>query len=157
MPIVIPPPARLHMSEEQTAYAIRCLREWLAFKNENDQDEPELARLADVLEDSTLFHRLMEGIDPLPYPPPISFGESNYAAATSESWPCTVRGPLAGEADTSWAGQGKHLLVDDAQWRLVSESDGPSYYARYYKDGPLYRFYKNPSVEDAWFGVKMPT
>jgi len=77
------------MDKTEMEFAIICFNKWLWIREKWEESEfppRSLTQIGIDAEHSSLLRRLLEGKEPLEYPPPRSFSYPNYSLAENDDW-----------------------------------------------------------------------
>lgn len=112
---------------------VMCVLRWLAIREENRIPPP--GRFTNLEEDitfSALLRRLIQGKEPLPEPPPESFGQPWYDLMEHG------RAEAVEVNEVSW-GKDSHIIINQAIWRIDQIQMGGQLIVSHREDGPRFR------------------
>ena len=120
---------------------VMCVLRWLAIRESNSIPPPgRFHHLEDDISHSALLRRLIDGKDPLPDPPPESFGQPWYELVEIG----TSANVSVSEID--W-GRGTHLIINQALWKVIRQENEDSCLVTHRRGGSLYRLER---LKDGW-------
>jgi len=133
------------LTPEQKARYDRAVAEYARIQEENRSRLERAGRAPEthqISPKSALFARLLEGKEPLPYPPPTSFSYPWYdIIETPGKYQVTLGGLVA---DANANDTGEHLLLNQCPWTVVRHNEGGGRFLVF-----LRKLAASPAVDDA--------
>lgn len=128
---------------------IDLLFKWLEIREEHGVDFPgSLDQLKISMLKSSLLKRMIEGKEPLPYPPPRSYSYPWYSLI--EDGEGTSKDVWRGDAWVDDLYNCPTLIIDQFPWKIIKELSPEEWFVVYsYKD-----FEESTSCEDTWHVFK---
>lgn len=112
---------------------VMCVLRWLSIREDNSIPPPgRFHHMEDDISHSALLRRLIDGKDPLPDPPPESYGQPWYELMENgQSTDVQV-------AELEW-GNGTHLIINESLWKILRQDGPDAWYITYRRGSHLFR------------------
>ena len=139
----VPPPLHMVDTIENRRRILYCILVWLSICGENGRAFPEsLVRLRIEMEHSALLQRLIEGKNPLPEPPPLSFSYPWYDLI-DKGWavPFEVLDSKGTCAEKTFGDRA--LFINQTRWRIVRRPKKGEWVVRHIRAPGLWRVWES--------------